>query len=498
MRRSCLLCLLGLMFSAASLAAQEAAAVRANSALRQAVKKHSVPGARVGVVVRRLSDGHQVFSLRGQELMGIASNAKLFTTAAALRLLGPDYNFQTTVIGNGKLENGVFKGDLVIVGGGDPSISGRFHSGEVLYVPRQMASAVRGAGIELITGDLVMDDRFFDRVHRVPGWPKQELLWWYTAPVSALSFNDNCLRVHVSGGTQVGSAARVIASPFPYGIFANQCTTVGTRDRAGVTFLRAANGATVVKGKIRSGQSRSENITVLTPPLYLGKAIREALAKQGVQVSGKTRLVRENENVGASARTIFVWNSKLTDAIRIANQRSQNFYAEQILKTLAAERGGTGTFENGTKAVLAFAESIGLARGTVTLADGCGLSPGNQATPRAVVSLLDVMYRSKLKDIFYNSLAVNGKRATTLRSRLTETAFRGRIHAKTGTIKSRGISALSGYAEAHDGATYAFSILVNGFQPGAFYRARNLENALCRALIGVPAASGRKKGGNAK
>jgi len=100
-----------------------------------------------------------------------------------------------------------------------------------------------------------------------------------------------------------------------------------------------------------------------------------------------------------------------------------------------------------------------------------------------VAALLEVIYKTPMRDAFFNSLAVNGQAETTLRNRLGTPEMKGRIHAKTGTIKSGGISALSGYVEAANGEVYAFSILSNGFAPGRLDQARKLEDAICRALV---------------
>ena len=158
--------------------------------IERALDAHAVPGADTGICVMRLSDGRTFFSREADTLFEMASNAKLFTTAAALHHLGPDYEFKTSVITNGPIEDGVLRGDLVIVGGGDPCISGRLYGGDVMHVPDAIADAVSEFGIRAIAGDLVMDDRLFDRKLRPENWPAGESLWWYAAPVSALSFNE--------------------------------------------------------------------------------------------------------------------------------------------------------------------------------------------------------------------------------------------------------------------------------------------------------------------
>ena len=481
--------LLGIWFASSMLQVHVAARAEgpATAGIESALAAHALPGARVGIVVRRLSDGKEIFSRRGTEPFEMASNTKLFTTAAALWQLGPDYEFRTAVIANGPIEASTLTGDLVIVGGGDPNLSGRFHGGDVTAVPREIATAVGRAGIREVTGDLVMDDRLFDRAYRHPDWPTDELMWWYAAPVSALSFNDNCVDVKVTGGASPGRPAIVTYVPnLPVVAIANRCETCRRRKREGITFSRGADGVLEVGGRIRGGVTRTESIAVENPPLFLAAAIREAMAGMGIRVRGKDRVVASGERALPEAREIFAWRSKLSDAVVVANRRSQNFYAEQILKTLGAARSGVGSFASGTAAVGDFLASAGFPAGTVAPADGSGLSPGNRATPQAICALLEIMYRGKLRDVFYHSLAVNGDPETTLRRRLTEPAALGRIHAKTGTIKSRGVSALSGYAEALDGEVYAFSILTNDFRPALLGKVRAMDDAICRALIGVP------------
>lgn len=487
-------CIVAVALSGCAFAAQDPRAEAVAARIDAATARFKMNGARIGVCVRRISDGREVFLLRGNELFDTASNTKIITTLAALWRLTPQYEFQTRVIANGPVENEVLNGSLVIIGGGDPSLSGRA-TGEAMRVPREIAAAVQQAGIREITGDLVMDDRFFDRVYRAPGWPAPESLWWYSAPVCALSFNDNCAEYKVSASPAVGGAAIITCAPVLAGLrVVNQVTTVPRDQDSEVRFERdpAGNGI-VVTGRVALGASRSETVAVDDPPIFLGTAIRLRLEKLGIVVRGNIRLAADAEKLGPSASEIFVWKSKLADAVAVANRRSQNFYAEQILKTLGAVRYGKGSFGNGIAAVREFTRAARMPDGAIVTVDGSGLSAGNQATPQAMCALLEIAYRSTLKEVFYASLAANGDAETTLRGRMTEKPMLGRIHAKTGTIKSNGVSALSGYAEAADGETYAFSILVNGAKPGRFGEARAVEDAICYAIVGLPREPTRAK-----
>lgn len=474
-----------LAFAAARLFAQDQP-LAVTAALQAAVDRHPLRGAKVGVVARRISDGKEVFSFHGDELFELASNTKLFTTAAALLKLGADYEFRTALIANGPVQDGVLHGDLVVVGGGDPSFSGRVYPSP-MTVPREFSKAVQAAGIRQITGDLVMDDRLFDRVYRAPGWPKAEWLWWYAAPISALSFNDNCVEVKVTGGPAPDAPATISTVPsFPAMRFVNHCSTAAKERPAEVTFERSEDGAIMVSGRLPVGVSRSETIAVEDPPLFLAAALQAEMAKAAIRLDGRPRLVGDYERLQAGAQEIFAWKSRLLDSVSAANQRSLNFCAEQILKTMGAVRFGKGSFESGAAAVREFTRAAHLPDEAVTLVDGCGLSPEDRATPQAVSALLEVIYRSKMDEAFLGSLATNGQPETTLRNRLTDPAMRGRIHAKTGTIKANGTSALSGYAEAADGEVYAFSVLVNGFRSGAVGAATALEDSICYALVGIP------------
>lgn len=473
-----LVCALAAAFCAAGMACADTA-----DAVRQAAAK-TARGARVGVCVRRLSDGREIVNIRGSELFEMASNTKIFTTGAALWAMGVDYQFETQVIADGPVEAGKLAGNLVIKGGGDPNFSGRLY-GDTMHVPKIMAEAVVSAGVTEISGDLVMDDRLFDREWRAPGWPAEEALWWYSAPVSALSFNDNCVDVQVKAGARAGAPVEISTNPeFPLLKIDNRAVTIAKGSKgAQINFARGEDGSLTVTGKLNVGDARTESIAVQNPPLFLAAAIQKELEAAGVTLRGTARLVNNEETLTASAQVICTWRSGLLESATVANQRSQNFYAEQILKTLGAHCYKKGTFENGARAVVDFSKAAHLPEGVVKVVDGCGLSMGNKATPQAVAATLETLYKSNLRDAFWATLAVNGDKDTTLKNRLTDKRTSGRLHAKTGTIKSGGISALSGYAVAESGEIYAFSILTNEFQPDALYLVRNMEDAICEALL---------------
>ena len=182
---------------------------------------------------------------------------------------------------------------------------------------------------------------------------------------------------------------------------------------------------------------------------------------------------------GLTWDTVAVHRSDLLTTIEITNQRSQNFYAESILKALGAAACGRGSWEAGIEAVAEFLRTIGIERGSYLMVDGSGLSRNNRFSPHQVVQLLRAMYFHPYGREFLRSLPFSGEEDSSWKQRLAEPPYAGNVFAKTGTIS--GVSTLSGYAKARSGKLYAFSILCNDVR--ATWEARRLQDRIVRAII---------------
>ena len=223
------------------------------SALDQAVRGARRSAPQLGVHITDAATGGVVYSKDPDVVRIVASNTKLFTTAAALEYLGPGYQVTTRVYVRGKRAGDTLLGDLGIVGGGDPNISGRHHQGDSLAVFRGWARELRRRGIETISGDLYLADGNFDSQLVHPDWPRDQLGKWYEAPVAALSFNDNCVLVRVLAGAGAGAPARVALLPdVPVLEVRNLTRTTNSSrrhrisiDRSAATGRRAFSGRTV-------------------------------------------------------------------------------------------------------------------------------------------------------------------------------------------------------------------------------------------------------------
>ena len=231
----------------------------------------------------------------------------------------------------------------------------------------------------------------------------------------------------------------------------------------------------VIKGKI-SSKSRygvSAYVYVNNPSLYAATSFQDALEQMGIEVDGQAIL----GEVPAKSKRIAVYASEsLARIICDSNKVSNNFVAEQLLKTLGAEAlGKPGTTEKGLQVVAEFLEEVGIPHDAYALENGSGLSRNNRISPEQLVTLLTFMYEHfGVRSEFMASLAVAGVDGT-LRKRLQDTQAERRLRAKTGTLTA--VSCLSGYAASQDNEVFAFSIMMNGYSSGG-YAVQEIQNTI--------------------
>jgi D-alanyl-D-alanine carboxypeptidase/D-alanyl-D-alanine-endopeptidase (penicillin-binding protein 4) len=427
-----------------------------------------------------LAEHQPAFAFEADSPRILASNTKLLTTAAALGVLGTEHVFETRVVGNGEIADGALVGDLAILGGGDPNISGRFHDGDSYAVFRGWARSLSAQGIERVAGDLLLVNGLFAGPSIHPDWPRDQLTSWYEAPVEALSFNDNCVLVRVRPGLRAGLPARVeTVPPLDYFRIESKATTSATRRGSRLVIGRLADSDTlVVSGTIsaRSGPV-DEWVAVRDPASYFAAALRAAFAEEGVTIGGATRFL--HGPLPGEWKPLAIHQSDLARTLEVTNKRSQNFYAESLAKFLGWKVRGEGSWEAGLSVVGEFVSGLGVSADSFRLADGSGLSRANTMTPRAMTELLDRMYFHPLGREYVRSLPFSGEPGLRWQRRLARPPYAGNVFAKTGTI--RGVSTLSGYAKAASGKVYAFSILCNQVKSTA--AAQAAQDRIVSALI---------------
>jgi len=437
--------------------------------------------ARVGVYVAAVGTGRVIYRRDANRLFIVASNQKLLVALVALEELGERYSFTTSLQTAGEITGAVLRGDLVLRGGGDPTIGGRHETEQATTIFRRWAAAVRRAGIERITGDVVADDRFFDRRFRHPHWSESQAWKWWFPTIGALSVNDNCVNVEVRPGEAPGAPARVAFRPASAPLrLTNQCTTSSKSNS--IWFSRAV-GSTLVKvgGRVRHGtEGYVGEVTVPDPSLYAACVLKAALEAEGIVVEGRARAIGPGEDYADRGVQVHVRKTPVVPVLRTMLQESHNHYAEQIIKTVGAERTGTGSWETGLAQVSAYLGRLGYSAAEFELDDASGLSRRNRLTPALLAGALLHAHSSDQRPLFLSLLAVSG-RSGTLSNRLAGEDYAGKVMAKTGYLN--GVGALSGYARADSGIGVAFAILVNDSEGTGKYSMRTLVDSIARAVV---------------
>lgn len=446
--------------------------------------------ARLGIAVLDVDSGRLLYGRSDNTPFNIASNVKLFTSAAALALLGPEYRFKTALYGERDRDRSELK-SLYLRGYGDPTLGT-----EDLW---RLTSELQARGIKRIKGDIYIDDTFFDDQRVAPAFEQKNEDRSYRAPQGAVSLNYNAIGIHVYPGAGEGQPARVVLDPpSPYFIVSNETrTVVASRTSIAVDSQEEKDAPPGrehtlirVRGTIKLGDSGQDfSKRVAHPDLYAAWTLYELLSRRGIQVGGKPS---RGTAPPAAPLIDFHYSQPLGVLVRDINKRSNNFMAEQVLKSLGADSSGRpGSWQKGLQAVSRYLEGMGILPGKYQMQNGSGLYDSNRFTPAQVVTLLRAAYRDfRISADFVASLALAGADGTIFH-RMSGGIAERYVRAKTGTLN--GVSCLSGFAGAPLStaaairAPLAFSILVNDHEDGG--AAKRLQDSIVEALVAYQSTS---------
>jgi len=464
----------------------------------------SNPAARAfwGIQVVDLSSGQTLFEHNPARFFIPASNTKLFTTALGLTRLGPGFRFRTAIVADQPPDsNGRIAGDIYLIGGGDPNLSGRTipyrvgaPAGDPLQAVEKLADLLVTRGIRRIDGRVVGDDSAYPWDPYPDGWSMDDGVWEYGAPVSALTVNDGVISVRIRPGVAPGSVAALsLNPPVEYFQIDNRVRTVeaGQRkiwiDRLGDSPQLRLWGHIPLKDP-----GESQDLAVDDPARFAASLLRDALLRRGIQIAGeaaaKHSYLNGFENLDEipsppievqGTELASLDSAPLSEDLRIINKVSQNLHAEMLLRAVAKSKRNIGSRQAGLDELRGFLAELGAGKQDFSFQDGSGLSRLNLITPSLVVKLLKYMHNSPHRESWMSSLPVGGEDGT-LQHRFKGTAALARVRAKTGTLSH--VSALSGYIDRPDGRMLAFSILANNFNTSTA-EARNLMDKIANAML---------------
>jgi D-alanyl-D-alanine carboxypeptidase/D-alanyl-D-alanine-endopeptidase (penicillin-binding protein 4) len=397
----------------------------------------------------------RLFEADAQKRFMPASNVKLFTAALALQKLGAEHTFETAVAADAPVVDGEVRGNLYLIGGGDPSLS----TSDL----EKLAGVLHAQGIRRVTGDIIGDGSRFKAETfggRYPdGWTLDDAIWYYGPEVSALAINRNHLDVTITGGDEPGQWATLKTEPaFPQFTIVNRVITLLPDEKTSPLRFDRSNPVSAltnyltISGQIAPGQSVTEGVAVSSPEFQAAATLRDSLINQGVTINGfalpdhNQPIIRDQ--ILARIRHQILARHK-SAPLRILLQRllknSDNLYAEML--RLATNQ-----------SLPEWLEKNNISTANLRFEDGSGLSRYNLLTPLSLTTLLSTIEKLNDGRSLFDALPIAG-RDGTLKTRMQSTQAAGNARAKTGSFSIA--NNLSGYVTTRDGHRLAVSVMTN-------------------------------------
>lgn len=435
--------------------------------IQNILNKPELEGAIVGLSLRDAETGSLLYEHLGETHMRPASNLKLLTAAAAFDVLGPDYEFTTSVLTDGDIKKDTLKGNLYIKGQGDPTL--------LKADLDRFASDLKEKGITKVTGDLIADDTWYDDVRY-----SQDLNWtdefFYTgAQVSALTispnddYNTGTIIVRVYPGDHIGDEPEVVIEPeTDYVHITNNAQTDKYESENDITVEREhGTNELIVSGSIPKGSVTEVWRSVWEPSKYVLDIFQTSLAEQNIQLSKDSRMRTQKTPKGAEL-LLTKQSMPLKDIMVPFMKLSNNGHGEMLVKEMGQVVNGEGSWDEGLQVMETSLEKQGMNTDNVLLRDGSGMSHKNLVSPNALTNLLFQVQNEDWFGYFKDAQPIAGETdpmvGGTLSYRMMDEPLKGNVKAKTGTLN--GISTLSGYLVNEDGEERIFSIMINNYIDG--------------------------------
>jgi len=444
-------------------------------------------GVQWGMLFMDLESGSVLHALNASRRFIPASNRKIPLTAAALGLLGAGYRWEPTFHAPSRPDaNGVIRGNLILLAGGDPTLGLPFHPSAAAALD-SLAGALAAVGVRGVEGGIIIDASNWDST-AVPGsWMVEDLEGVSGASGGVFGVGEGILEFEIRGGAAPGDAASVTWQPMGDSLFVESRVITAEGPSGSLrTIHLPESGRLRLVGQVEPGERRVLRAAAREPSREAAHGLVRALAARGIPVRDGARVawdpadpdlrrcappsdpVRAAGSASPSpprrgcpgiAVVASLPSPPLHEVVTAILGPSQNWMSEQLLRTLGAELGAGGSGREGMTVERGWLQgSAGVDSMDLIQRDGSGMSAQNLVTPRALVQVLEQVASSPDYALYREALPEPGEVGTTLESRLLE--LRGRLHAKTGTLTN--VTSLSGYLETDGGRTVVFSILTNG------------------------------------
>ena len=428
----------------------------------------STQHANVGISIRSVDSGEQLFSYNGDLSLVPASSLKLLSTLIAYEILGPDYQYQTYLAYDGILDpDGTLQGNLYIIGSGDPTLGSNRITGsrsrhELL---EHIYKTIKENGITCIDGDIVADESVFDAYPVAPSWQWNDLGNYYAGGAWGLNINENEYGIYFDSNKKVGSLSKLLFTEFKIpGLRLNNEVVVdspGTGDNAYV-FGGPYDFKKRIVGSIpQSSKKFKIKGAIPDPPKYFAYAIRDLLRQNGINSNGIYVKVKKNDKRYQHTHIFDTLASpSLKEIAKYANYFSINQYCESLLKTIGNEVYKNGSGGHGIRAIYKYLEDNKIKADALHLEDGSGLSARNLVSPDVLAEFLSHYGKKNGIEVLQSMIPKAGRNGT-VKSLLNGKVSQYSVWVKSGSMER--IISYTGICKARSGKWITFSIIINGY-----------------------------------
>lgn len=406
-------------------------------------------------------NGNFIYEYQGNKGLSTASTQKIFTAGAALEALGKNYTYKTTSSYSGNISGGNLNGNLFISSTGDPTLgSWRYEAYKPENFKQKLIDAIKKSGIKKISGDLMIDDSYFDHQTIPGGWPWNDLGNYYGAGVWGINWRENQFDINING-----NEFKSFSYPLEGVNWLNDLKVGGSSDQS-LIFTAPHSDVALINGTLPA-KTVTVSGAVPNPPLQLGAEVKQWLKDSGIDFSGKVVTNSQLEIEGKKAlqapknNIILTYESPTLDKIIYwFLRKSINFYGETLIKTLGKEKKGDPSFKSGVAYLKEFWKSKGINPNMINFADGSGLSPQNYVAAKAEVQALLYARKQSWFESYYDGFPTHDNG----------------MKMKSGTMSDT--KSYAGYHTSKDGKKYVFSIIINNYEGSGSTELQKILNVL--------------------
>ena len=393
-----------------------------------------------------------------------ASVLKIVTTATALELLGPDYRFKTTLEYSGEIVDGVLNGNLYVIGGGDPGLGSRHFNENPEEFLNKWIEVLNDFGIKVINGDIIADAGYFGDEPVSPFWLWEDIGNYYAAGIWGLGLFDNSFTLNLKSGKPGTRPEIVSLNPeIPGLLIDNRLVSADNSKDSAYFYGGPMQSERVLHGTIPANRDWfSIKGDIPNPPFYFACLFRQKLMAGGIEVKGKPMTAPNSDGQGNQYKTTLIhieYSMPLKRIIRITNEKSDNMFAEYLLRHIAKTAyQKPATARDGLNVIKEFWKNNNVDVSSLQMFDGSGLSPMDKLSSDFLVRVLYHMAKkSKYGDIFEESLPLAGIEGS-VSGFLKDTPLVGKVRLKSGTMQ--GVTCYAGYYRKN-GKLFIVSLMAN-------------------------------------